>query len=111
MPVESSADLAAFFNDSEFAEGATWLAPAPGSTAQPCTVIMDRGQGRELFQGGETRTVASERHLWVSKAELPSVMRGGTFTIDADGEVLTVAGLPKLDQAGQLWSVQLVLAG
>lgn len=42
---------------------------------------------------------------------LPDVRRDGLFTITAGGEVLKVQGLPALDHAGHLWSVDLVVQG
>ena len=108
MAVETAADLESFFEEEEFAESAVYLAPVPGAVAVPCSVIVDRGQGRAMFKTGEAGSFAgSERHLWVRAAELASVAREGVFTIGA--EVLAVLNLPKLDQTGRLWSVELLI--
>lgn len=118
MAVETSADLASMFDEDEFAEAASYLSPAPGASAEPCSVIVDRGQGRARFGAGETAggkgAVASERHLWVQASDLAAVVRDGRFTmLDAEGvatgEVFRVEGMPKLDQTGDLWSVGLVI--
>ncbi len=125
MAVETAEDLASFFDDDEFAEAASYLAPGLGALPVDCLVILDLGQGREVFAGGEQRVATSERHLWVRKSVallcLPEVQRGGTFSIlDPEqlaldppvrvvSEVLRVEGLPKLDHTGKLWSVQLVI--
>lgn len=112
MPVESASDLASMFDEDEFAEAAEYTAPAGSPVA--CSVIVDRGQGREKFVAGEASAVGSQRHLWVRQAELAEVARGGQFTmLDADGEptdeAYLVEGLPKLDQTGALWSVDLLI--
>ena len=122
MPVETASDIASFFGDDEFAEAALYQSPNPGAPPVPCLVIMDRGQGRERLESGAgmdgRRAVTSERHLWAIAGDdvnqLADVKRGGLFTITArggtaGGEVLRVAGLPKLDHAGNLWSVQLTI--
>lgn len=100
------------FGGDEFAEAALYQSPTPGVAAVPCLVIMDLGQGRERFSAGERSAVTSERHLWAmaggSAQQLAEVKRDGIFTLTGSGEVLRVAGLPKLDQAGHLWSVDLV---
>jgi hypothetical protein len=111
MAVESASDLASMFDDEEFAEAASYL--APGGAAVDCLVIVDRGQGRKAFTGGEQQLATSERMLWVRKTAdgeggLAAVVRGGVFTLELDGEELTVADLPALDHTGQLWSVELV---
>lgn len=115
MPVETAADLASFFDEDEFSEAASYLAPGVGATAVDCVVIVDRGQGRMPFNGGEQRLAASERHIWVRRSDLASVARNGSFTVaDPDGgapEVLRVPDLPKLDHTGSLWSVQVVKEG
>jgi hypothetical protein len=113
MPVESASDLASLFDEDEFAEAAEYTAPG-GGAAIACTVIVDRGQGRERFVAGEAVSVGSERHLWVRQAELAVVARGGTFTmLDAEGEPtgeeFTVQGPPQLDHTGALWSVELLI--
>ncbi|MCT2398524.1 hypothetical protein [Novosphingobium mangrovi (ex Huang et al. 2023)] len=126
MAVESAEDLAGMFDVEEFAESALYTAPGGGS-AVTCTPIVDRGQGREMFDRGRGRqfdrgepvATGSERHLWVRKTAngnggLADVVRDGVFAmLDADGvatgEVFRVAGLPKLDHAGALWSAELVI--
>lgn len=116
MSVETAEDIASFFGDDEFAEAALYQSSNPGAAPAPCLVIMDTGQGRErtgLRQPqGERDYVGSERHLWAMAGDKPGqladVKRGAIFTIEASGEVLRVAGLPKLDHTGHLWSVDLV---
>jgi hypothetical protein len=111
MAVETAADLESFFEEEEFAEAAVYLAPRPGAVAVPCSVIVDRGQGRAMFKtgmkSGAGEFAGSERHLWVRSAELATVARDGVFTVGA--EVFAVLNLPKLDQTGRLWSVELLI--
>jgi len=119
MPVETAADLASFFEEAEFAEGAVYTGPADGAPAIACSVIVDRGQGRRLFRAAEHEIATSERNLWVrATAEgdggLPAVARDGLFAmVDADGEptgeIFKVAGMPSLDQTAKVWSVELLL--
>lgn len=119
MSVESAQDMASFFAANEFAEAAFYQSPTPGAAAVPCLVIVDTGQGRERFAlrqaQGERDYVGSERHLWAmaggAAAQLADVKRDGIFTLSGNGEVLRVAGLPKLDHTGHLWSVDLVMTG
>lgn len=118
MAVETDADLAGMFDEDEFAESASYVGPA-GGAGIVCSVIVDRGQGRQQFDAGQPKGTGSERQLWVQKTiddagGLAQVERNGVFTIlDADGdptsEVFKVAGLPKLDQAAHLWSAELVI--
>lgn len=121
MPVETAADIASLFDDGEFAEAAVYQSPVPGTDPEPCLVILDRGQGRTQFRGAprqgqgerEGAATGSNRHLWAmagdGENQLPDVRRSGLFTIDLDGEVLRVSGLPELDHTGHVWSVQLTL--
>lgn len=113
MPVETAADLAAFYEQSEFAEAAIYSGPEIGELPIPCTVIIDRGQARGGFGDGERSSSTSERALRVRAVEA-TPRRGGTFAIlDGDGvptgEVLGVAGTPSLDQTAAVWSVDLVI--
>lgn len=114
MFVESAADLASMFDEDEFAEPASYQ-PDGGGDSQPCSVIVDRGQGRRPYKAGETRISTSERMLSVQKSELAVVARDGIFTMldeegAATGEVFTVAGRPKLDHLAVLWSVELLIS-
>ena len=111
MPVETAADLAGMFDEDEFAESASYVGPA-GGAGIPCSVIVDRGQGRRRFEGGNTATVGRELHIWARHSELPGAARGGVFTMldaagDPTGEIFTIAGLPQLDLGGALWSIEL----
>lgn len=113
MPVETAADLATMFDPDEFAEAAVYAPPGAGDLAE-CLVIVDRGQGRQVFDAGHRDVEGSDRHLWVRRADVDTVHRGGSFTIlDVDGlptdEVYRVADLPKLDHAAALWSVALTI--
>lgn len=107
MPVESASDLASMFDEAEFAEAASYQPPV--GPAVTCTVIVDRGQGRRPFSGGEQQLATSERKLWVRAAEVPVLVRGGVFTLDVDVEQLRVDDLPVLDHTGTLWSADLVI--
>ena len=119
MPVETAADLAAMFDEDEFAEGAVYTGSSLGAEGVICSVIVDRGQGRRPFRAAEHETSTSERNLWVrftaaGEGGLPAVARDGQFAMtDADGiptgETFRVAGLPKLDQTARLWSAELLL--
>lgn len=118
MAVETAADLAGMFDEDEFAESASYVRPAGGGGIT-CSVIVDRGQGRQRFSGGNSETVTSERALLVrltadGDGGLAAVERNGVFTIlDASGdptsEVFKVAGLPKCDQTARVWSADLVI--
>lgn len=119
MPVETAADLASFFDEDDFAEGAVYTGPAPGAVAVSCSVIVDRGQGRRTFRAGEHEAATSERNLWVQftpagEGGLPVVARGGTFAMTDEagvptGEEFRVADLPKLDETAKLWSAELLV--
>jgi hypothetical protein len=114
MPVETAADLAGMFNADEFAEPARYQAPGGGGFT-PCTVVVDRGQGRASFDAGRSEASGSERTLMAQRGELAALARGGRFEIlDADGdptgEAFTIAGEPKLDQLGTLWACELLIA-
>ncbi len=113
MPVESASDLASMFDTDEFAERAQYTGPG-GGAAIGCSVIVDRGQGRSRFRGGDREAVGSERSLWAQRSELATVERGGGFAmLDEDGvatgEEFEVANLPRLDETGHLWSVELLI--
>ena len=113
MPAETAADIASMFDADEFAEGAVYQSPAPGTDPVPCLVILDRGQGRSRFRAGQQELSGSNRHLWAlagdDDGQIADVRRDGLFTIEADGEVLKVQGMPVLDHGGALWSVQLLV--
>ncbi len=113
MPVETDADLAALFETDEFAESASYAPPGAGD-AVPCTVIVNRGQARRTFQAKDREAVSSERSLLAQASELGSVAREGVFTMLDEagaptGEIFSVATMPKLDETGQVWTVELLL--
>ena len=107
MPVETAADLESFFAEEEFAEAAVYLSPVPGSVAVPCRVIVDRGQGRAMMKAAGAEFAGSDRHIWVRKAEVNAVVKDATFTLGS--EIFAVLVVPKLDQTGRLWSVELLI--
>jgi hypothetical protein len=119
MPVETAADLASLFDEDEFAEVAVYTGTEPGAVGVPCSVIVDRGQGRRMFRAADHEVATSERNLVVratapGSGGLPAVVRDGLFAMaDADGvptgEVFRVAGMPSLDQTARLWSAELLL--
>lgn len=117
MPTETAADLESFFEEEEFAEAAVYTGPGPGDVATSCTVIVDRGQGRERFKSGDAEYSGSERHLYVRAAEIATVKSGGIFAVGTivddvfvpGGESFQATSVPKLDQTGKLWSVQLLI--
>lgn len=113
MPVETAADLAGMFGEDEFAEPASYTPPGGGASL-PCSVIVDRGQGREDYRAGRSEIVTSERKLWAQLAEIAVLARDGTFAmLDASGvptgEAFKVAGDPKLDHLAALWSADLLI--
>lgn len=114
--VETEADLASMFVAGEFAEAALYQSPVPGRAPAPCSVIVDRGQGRERLRSGEQETKVSERQLLVRRAQLAAVARDGVFAMldgfgAATGERFKVADLPELDQTARVWSVDLTMLG
>ena len=116
MPVETAGDRAAFFDADEFGEPALYTAPA-GGDAIPCTIIFNRGRAVERFSGEGYAAAGAERSAWLNGDELELVEEGGTIVLaDADfvllpgGETLQVAGPPKLDETGTMWTVELVIA-
>ena len=114
MPVESAVDLATFFNEDEFAEGALYRPKGDTGAGTRCSVIVDRGQGRRAFTGAAVDAATIERLVQVRSDELPEIARNGTFTIlDEDGnetsEVMTIAGMPKLDETGEWWVAEIVI--
>lgn len=104
-----------FFED-EFAEAALYQSPVPGTAAASCSVVVDRGQGRQRFRGGEQETKVSERQLLVRSTQLAAVAREGIFAMlngfgAPTGERFKVADLPTLDQTAKVWSVDLTIIG
>lgn len=114
MPVETATDRATFFNEDEFAEGAIYRSKGDTGVGTRCSVIVDRGQGRRAFTGAAVDASTTERLVQVRSDDLAEIAREGTFTIlDADGvetsEVLTIAGMPKLDETGEWWVAEIVI--
>ena len=112
MSVETAADLAGFFDSEEFAEGAVYTPPG-GGEGVPCSVIVDRGQGRTNFDAGERTVSSAERSLRVRASEV-TPRKGGTFAIldesgVATGEIIEVAGQPRLEETGAIWASELVV--
>lgn len=117
MPVESAADRAAFFNTDEFAEAASYT--PPGGSPVPCTVIVDRGQGRKAMTVGENEAVGPDRLIQVLAAgagtdEAAGITpaRDGLFHLpETDmfpAETLRVVGMPMLDETGTWWTAEVV---
>lgn len=115
MPVETAADLAGFFSIEEYAEAAVYLAPGAAiEDGEACLVIVDRGQGRALFDAGERQASGSQLHIFAQRSELPAVVRGGVFRMLDEpagietGERFEVADLPMQDQTASMWSCELI---
>lgn len=117
MPVESAADRAAFFNTDEFAEAASYT--PPGGSPVPCTVIVDRGQGRKAMRIGANEAVGPDRLIQVlaegaGTDDTPGITpaRGGLFDLPATdlfgAETLRVASMPMLDETGCWWTAEVV---
>lgn len=100
MPVETEADLAAFFNPDEFGVAATYTPPG-GGAATACTVLLDEAdRDRPEFAG---RPHMAGRIVTVLRSELAAPARGGRFTIGA--AVYSIVGEPSLEQpAGTIWT-------
>jgi hypothetical protein len=99
MPIETPADRAVFFNPDEFGAAAVY-APPGGGPGTPCTLLIG-AQDREVgtLRG---RAIMQGRLASVRKDEIAAPARGGTFTIVASGEILTVIGDPQTDEADRL---------
>ena len=115
MATESPADLASFFDEDEFGESASYLGPGPADVAVACTVVVDRGQGRDVVKDGRAPVGVSERNLTVQRFAIAKVQKDGVFTVtdpvSGAPERLKVVGVPKLEHTGRVWSVQLVIGG
>lgn len=116
MRVESAGDRAAFFNEDEFGEPALYTPPADDAVAIPCTIIFNRGRAADRFSGDGYAAAGAERSAWLNADELELVEEYGTIVLaDADfvplpgGETLQVAGPPKLEETGCMWTVELVI--
>ncbi|MEV5021415.1 hypothetical protein MRBLMA1_001237 [Sphingobium sp. LMA1-1-1.1] len=118
MPVESASDRASFFSSSEFAELALFTPAGGGSgDAVVCTIVYDRGQGKNRMAVGEAAASGAERAVWINADEVATVGRGARIVVpvDEDGdplpgaETLDVIGEPKLDETGFMWAADLVL--
>lgn len=115
MTVESDADLASFFNSEEFAESARYTSPGPGAVPVACSIILDRGQSRSRFEGGEADANTSDRLAQISAVEISEVKRRGSIELlDTDGnptgETFEVTGMPELDETGRWWIANLLIA-
>lgn len=115
MPVETAADLAGFFSTEEYAEAAVYLAPGAAiEDGEPCLVIVDRGQGRAMFDAGERQATGPQLHIFAQRSELSAVARGGVFRMldevggTETGERFEVADLPMQDQTAAMWSCELI---
>lgn len=118
MPVESAADRAAFFNREEFAEAALYTPPVGAPVV--CTVIADRGQGREAMRAGPMEAAGADRLIQVlaegAAEDGLTPERGGTFDLFNGvlgdlAETLEVVGVPRLDETAVWWTVEVVEAG
>lgn len=101
MPVESAADLAAFFNADEFAHAAVYRPPG-GGAGTPCAVLI--GEIDSAAAPDDGRPIDGQKTVTVQAAEIAAPAHGGTFTLDVGGRVLTVMNRPQLDDTdGATW--------
>ena len=107
MAVESAADRAALFSEDDFAEAALYTPPG-GGVAVACSIVYDRGRGQAALTERGIEARGAERGAMVNADEVPVVKKGGTFAVGV--ETLKVAGVPKLDETGRIWTVELVLS-
>lgn len=82
MPVESAADLAAFFNTAEHGTAATWTLSG-GTKAWPLSIILSRPD--ELVTLGDGAVQLPQVTARVRLAELPAGARRGDVLALADG--------------------------
>lgn len=102
MPVETAADLAAFFDEAEFAVEAAFT-PAGGSSST-VSVILDEGDSRA--DPGGAGYVGARRVARVRKSEVATARRGDS--LEVDGTTYEV-GKAMLDQAtGTIWLLDLI---
>lgn len=113
MAVETASDLASFFDESEWAEAALYTGPEDDAVAVPCSVVIDRGQGRTHFDAGERSVSSSERLLHVQASEVTAKRNGRFAMLDSEGtptgEVIQISGPPSLDETGAIWTAQLLI--
>ncbi len=100
MPVESDADLAAFFNADEFGQAATFT-PAAGPPSIPITVIVSRP--REESPLGELGVVVDRGSVRARVSEFAGATpRGGTLVIGSESFTVTKAPLDETRRVYEL---------
>lgn len=119
MPVESAADRAALFSTEEFAVAAQYT--PPGGAPMPCTIIYDRERDKrpdfELGTGSNSgmRAVIARQSAQILADQVPTVVINATIVpgtivnnVFVPGpDTLRVAARPRLDETGEIWTVDL----
>lgn len=105
MPVESAADLAAFFNPDEFGELVRYRSPVGVETN--VSALWDRPTRTAEF--AHTDVNLDVHRFTLRRAELPAPETGGTITIVAGGDVYQVIHEPQTSGDGALWTLSAAL--
>ena len=103
MPLETAADVAAFFD--EFAEDAVYT-PAAGGEACAVKVILDNAD--EVCGGGVRSGVIGRQPIAkVRKRELAAPAENDTLKVPRLYSSWTVAAPPISDVVGEVWTLML----
>ncbi|OKH89216.1 hypothetical protein [Thalassospira sp. TSL5-1] len=99
---EDAEDIAGFFDsDDGFAVIAIYREGGTGDGV-PLAVIPSRPD--ETVSIFDRKTSSRRNRFLIPKANVPNLKAGDTLEIN--GEILTVQGVPSLDQTGSLFSVE-----
>ena len=102
MGLETAADLAGMFDESEFAQAAFYI-PAGGAARQVSAIVKAPDKSFDL---GALGLSAPQRVAWVRKSEIEAPKAGDV--IEAGAENLTIKQA-QLDETGQIWMIDLAL--
>lgn len=92
MPVESAADLSAFFNADEFASAADYFPPGGGAST-PCTVMIG---GKGEFNEFAGKPPMQGTMVLVRLGEIAAPAAGGRFV--TSGKTYHIVGKPVLEE-------------
>ena len=105
MAVESPADLAGFFDPTEFGETVQYR-PAAGNPIDDLVILIDDPD--TIVDLTDVSVVGKRRTGLVPKADLPGGRKGDLF-VRASGEVLELNGRPRADESGAVLRLPLIV--
>lgn len=101
MPVESAADIRAFFNSGEHGEAVNFYKDNAGQPAALSALVITADSRSDVFRGS---LLSDGLVLHIPVIDLPDVKQGDSF--DVRGDRFYVKSTPEKIDGGDIWLIE-----